>query len=226
MLGRPNLARYHCQDFRIAFHLNLSEELSSAALQGSYEFEDTSGRSGAIYGKTYKSDQQPHVVDGIVINAGNSDHHFSFNIQLQDRGRPPADITSPDVLWNLAVDAAPASQVDVSFYGEYRYVSGDEGDKWTSNLGLPYELKSPLSLPRLSSFTHLVGARFSNFEGEEVADSIEVKIGIGGEITHTVRLERKQTIDAKLIKRLFREGTRTSLALVTKGEGTMPNEST
>ena len=215
MLGRPNLARYQCQEFRIVFHLDLSDEESSAALEGSYNYEDARGKRQAIYGKTYRANQQPHVVDGLVLNVEDGHYHFSFHVQQEDRGKPPVDIKSPDFLWNLALEAAPASEVDISFYGNFRYIPGSE---WHSNLQLPLELERPFTLPRVSSFTHIAGVRFCNFEDADITDSIEVTIGTGGEITHEVRLHRKHIINARLIQRLFREGNKTSSALVTKLE--------
>ena len=211
MLGRPNLARYQCQEIRIVFQLDLSEELSLAALQGSYNYRDDQGIPIAIYGKTYKANQLSHIVDGSISRVESHHHHFSFHVRQEDRGRPPTNIKSPDLLWKLALGAAPALPVDTSFFGNYRYAPES---KWYSSLGFPFELTLPLVLPRVSQFTHIAGARFTNFDGDALKDSIDVMVEPGGGITHEVRLQREMVIDSRLIKSLFREGNRISSALI------------
>ena len=215
MLGRPNLVRHHCQEFRILFNLDLSEEFSVPALQGSYNYEDARGRPTAVYGKTYKARQQSHVVDGVVIKMEDGSHSFGFHFQQADRGRPPTDIKSPDLLWTLVMNAAPVQHVDTSFSGSYRF---EPADDWDSYLVLPHEFEEPLTFPRLNAFTHLTGARLCNFEGGSIKDTVEVMTEPDGEITLEVNLRRNMTIDARLVKVLFREGNRTSLSLVTKRE--------
>ena len=215
MLGRPNLVRHNCQEFRIVFHLDLSSEQSLAAMRGSHSHEDSSGKLRAFYGKTYKSNQQSHVVDGLILNVKDCHYHFNFRLQQEDRGKPPTDIKSPDILWDLAIDAAPASEVDITYYGSYRYPSGFG---WNSSLPIPHEMEQPLKLPRVPAFTHIAGLRLCNFRGDNIADSIDVKMGANGEITHELRLQRQQRIDARLFKRLFREGNRISSSLLAQQE--------
>ena len=192
----------------------MSEEVSSAALEGSHNFEDAQGRQVALYGKIYRASQQTHAIVGRVRKVKGREHHFNFDVLKEDRDSPPEDFASPDLLWELAIGAAAGSKADTVFYGDYRY----EQESLSLFPSLPIDVGRPARFPKTPPLTHIAGMRLCNMEGDSINDYVEITLEPDGEITFTVRLKRQQSVNAQLLKRLFTSGNDiASNFVVTRG---------
>ena len=213
MIGRPNLERYQCRRFQVVFHLDIPDDLSAMALEGSFNYKDRLGLNSSIYGKAYQANQTPYAVDGLIRKLDGQEHHLSFTISRIGGAKPPPEIQNPDGLLSLAADIASGDPVAITMNGTFAY-SPDL--RWESLIGLPFELPEPFSPRRGMVFTHLDGVRYVNLEDDVVKDSIEIGIGGDGDILHYVRLNRAGIIDRRLMGGLLREGARISSGFVNQ----------
>lgn len=216
MLGRPNLVRLQCEEFTVLFHMEIPSQIATDASMATHHHRNREGSLIGYYGRSYRSRGIPHVIEASMFPHENGDYHLNFHFLQSDRGKPPSSYKNPDNLIALAVDHAPRRPLKVNFYGTFKY----DGDSWSIHPPLPLEMPSPIRVARGISFARIDGMRLSNLVDNETRESIQISVADDGEITHEVGLLRETTINSHTVRSLILEGSRMSMGLVTKKEGT------
>ncbi len=215
MIGRPNLARLHCDRFSVFFHLSLPSVVESGVLTTTHHHRDDDGNIFAYYGKSYRHHGVAYVAQGSIFSHDPENYHINFSFVQSDRGRPPAGYESPDRLLEIALEIAPIEPVELDVRSNYTY---DMDDGWSPRLPLPMEMPKPISSVRGTSFTHIEGVRLSKKVEAKTPEWIQMNVSDDGEITHEVGILRMKVLNSNTIGSLFREVSRMSLGMVTQKE--------
>lgn len=212
MLGRPNLARMHCLQFRILFHVSLPGAIADEALQGSLTYVDSDGHDVTLYGKSYNVGGGPAVLDSRIFRHSESDYHISLFYALEDRGAPPPSIKSSDKLMNLILANASADSVHINAYATFRYLAS-EG--WKSRL-VPVELDPQLKFGRGIVFTRWDGVYLSNVVDDVARESVDMRFTEDSEIVIDLGIRREKVISKQMSHSVLAENARISSSLVKK----------
>lgn len=215
MLGRPNLARYHCERISLFFHSHLPPDVASVALETTHHHQGKDGEIRAYFGKSYRSQGISYVIEGSLFPHENNIYHVHFRFFESDRGKPPSEYKSPDELLALMVNNATDQPLDFDILADFKY---EMGEGWSPRPNLPIELPNPIRANRGTKFTQIDGVRLSNPAMGESSEWVQVNVS-GGELSHEVGLVRSKLLNRTTIRSLIREVSGLSLGMVTKKKG-------
>lgn len=215
MLGRPNLARLHCERFNLIFHILLPPAVADDVLHGTVGHETGEDGFHVFFGSTYRVGGVPHVVTTSILSHGAKDYDIHLEFIQEERSRPPRGMRSPQRLGAILAHNIPQEPVSFAIYSTFAY-KVSEG--WRSVMPLPAPL--PMAQGRMSNlpFTHVEAVRISKRENSEVKQWIQVGVTEAGDLRHEVFLQRHRILSKTFVQQLLKEASRLSRRMVTNGK--------